>query len=148
MPFNRKLTAVFVKRPPCRGDINWFLVCWIGISSPLKWINVIFTNLRLMEEVYIQKNSKTECEGKEHVLGMNTSKHTIGWVSRKWDRKPFYSRTTRGLWEREKQVPEMYKAKRKRVKEGKRRAGKTQRSACVKCLVKKPSKNVQEDTPC
>lgn len=39
---------------------------------------------------------------------INKSKHTIGWVSRKWDRKSFYSRTTRGLWERETQVPEMY----------------------------------------
>lgn len=47
-------------------------------------------------------------DGKKDVPGINESKHTIGWVSRKWDRKPFNSRTTRGLWERETQVPEMY----------------------------------------
>lgn len=35
------------------------------------------------------------------------AKRTIGWVSSKWDRKPFNSRTACGVWEREKQVPEI-----------------------------------------
>lgn len=53
------------------------------------------------------KNQKKERKWERRkTTEFNKSKHTIGRVSRKWDRKSFYGRTTRGLWEREKQGPE------------------------------------------
>lgn len=42
------------------------------------------------------------------------AKRTIGWVSSKWDRKPFNSRTACGVWEREKQVPEIHNSYQKK----------------------------------
>lgn len=52
------------------------------------------------------------------------SKRTIGWVSSKWDRKPFNSRPACGVWEREKQYLKFTAAKRRTLKtEGKRMWG-------------------------
>lgn len=54
-----KLTAIFevhVKRPPCRRHKLLVPGVLNGIFNPLKLITVIFPVLRLMEELYIQKN--------------------------------------------------------------------------------------------
>lgn len=64
-------------------------------------------------------------------------------MSSKWDRKPFNSRTTCGVWEREKQVPEICNSYQKRdifKKESKKKKRKDEKVLELSGMQKGPKK--------